>query len=168
MVNSVVLVGRLGRDPERKVTPGGAAMCKFAIAVDRPYRSASGEKVTDWLDVVAWRERAEFCGNYLQKGTLVCVQGTIQVRKWESPEGEPRRAWEVQADNVQILSGGRGAAGSAGSGPRDEDAPPAPRESGPGSSARAATGVAEGKSEDAFDPRDDDARGIDEDIYGGE
>jgi len=161
VVNSVVLVGRLGRDPEMKVTSGGASMCKFSIAVDRPYRGPDGEKVTDWLDIIAWRERAEFCGTYLQKGTLVAIQGRVHVRKWESPEGEPRRAYEIQAENVQILSGGTRSGGGDATPPSDEDAPPSGRASGPGPSSNAAKKITDGDSyDDAFEPNDDP--------YGGE
>ncbi len=160
MVNSVVLVGRLGRDPEVRVTSNGIPMCKFAIAVDRPYRTGSGEKITDWLDIVAWRSTAEFCGKYLQKGSLVAVQGQIQVRKWESSEGEPRRAWEIQADNVQLLSGGvrTGGAGGEGEQAPPEPSPPPARER--GSSADTARSVAGADTgEDTFEPLypDDDA-----------
>ncbi len=163
MVNSVVLVGRLGRDPELKVTSGGAPMCKFSIAVDRPYRAQSGEKVTDWLDIVAWRERAEFCGSYLQKGSLVAIQGRVQVRKWESPEGEPRRAYEILAENVQILSGGTRSGGGDAPAPSEEDAPPpSGRASNSGTSSDAAKKAAGGDAyDDAFDPHDGDP-------YGGE
>ncbi|MBD3176221.1 MAG: single-stranded DNA-binding protein [Armatimonadia bacterium] len=159
MVNSVVLVGRLGRDPELKVTSGGISLCKFSIAVDRPYRSQGGDKVTDWLDIVAWRDRAEFCANYLQKGTMVAVEGRIQVRKWETPEGDPRKMYEIQADNVQILVGGS----RSGGGPdySDDDAPPSSQGSGSsGSKARESLGGDD--FDDTFDPSDDD------DPFGGE
>jgi len=156
MVNSVVLVGRLGQDPKLTVTSGGVSLCKFSIAVDRPYKSQSGERETDWLDIVAWRDRAEFCANYLKKGSVVGVQGRIQVRKWETPEGEPRRMYEVLAENVQIVSSPRPAEGAPA--PDDGDAPPsrAAGPSEPGAGRRQAQEAVGGDAGDAFDPIEDD------------
>jgi len=156
MVNSVVLVGRLGQDPKLTVTSGGVSLCKFSMAVDRPYKSQSGERETDWIDIVAWRDRAEFCANYLKKGSVVGVQGRIQVRKWETPEGEPRRMYEVLAENVQIVSSPRPAEGGAPP-PDDSEAPPprgGPGE--PGAGARQAREAVGGDTADAFDPIEND------------
>ncbi len=166
MFNLVVLVGRLGRDPELSVTSGGIPLCKFSIAVDRGYKKADGERETDWIDIVTWRQRAEFAANYLKKGSLVLVRGQLQVRKWESPEGQPRRTYEVQADQVEIMSSARGPGGQ-GAMPTDADAPPPEDwESSPSPTPAAPRGEARKKideefpdaraSDDAFDPFGDE------------
>ncbi|MHB9132051.1 MAG: single-stranded DNA-binding protein [Armatimonadota bacterium] len=103
MVNKVLLVGRLCTDPEMKYTPSGVAVVNFRVAVDRPFSSASGERETDFIDVVAWRQNAEFVNTYLAKGRLVLVEGRLQVRQWQAPDGQRRRNTEVVADNVRAL-----------------------------------------------------------------
>jgi single-strand DNA-binding protein len=102
-MNVVILIGRLVADPELKYTPSGIAVASFTIAIDRPFKTESGEKETDFLDIVAWRQRAEFAANYLSKGRLVAVHGRVQVRSWVQQDGQKRRKWEIVADNVQGL-----------------------------------------------------------------
>lgn len=106
-LNRVILIGRLGRDPELSYTPGGQARVKFSIATDEGYRDRqTGQKVgkTEWHNIVAWRQTAEFCGNYLTKGRLVMVEGKLQTRKWQDQNtGQDRYATEIVADNVQGL-----------------------------------------------------------------
>jgi single-strand DNA-binding protein len=127
MVNRVILVGRLCADPELKYTPSGVAVANFRLAVDRNFTNSAGERETDFIDTVTWRQNAEFSANYLAKGRLVLVEGRLQVRNWTSPEGQRRRAMEVVADNVQALDRpretGAGAAPGAGAEP-DAPAPP--------------------------------------------
>ncbi len=103
MLNQVVLIGRMGRDPELKYTPSGVAVASFSIAVNRNFKSQSGETETDWIDIVTWRQSAEFAANYLSKGRLVAVQGRMQVRTWVAQDGTKRKAVEVVADRVTGL-----------------------------------------------------------------
>lgn len=103
MLNSVVLIGRMVADPELKYTPSGVAVTTFTIAVDRRFKSESGEKQTDFFDIVAWRQSAEFAANYLAKGRLVAVQGKLQQRSWVQQDGQKRSKVEVVAENLQGL-----------------------------------------------------------------
>ena len=103
MLNVVALVGRMAADPELKYTPSGVAVCSLRIAVDRRFKSESGEKQTDWIDIVAWRQSAEFAANYLTKGRLIGVQGRLQTRSWVQQDGQKRFKMEVVADNLQGL-----------------------------------------------------------------
>ncbi|HSV73375.1 MAG TPA: single-stranded DNA-binding protein [Chthonomonadales bacterium] len=104
MLNRIVLIGRLTRDPESKYTPQGIAVATFGLAVDRPTRNAeTGEKQTDFVNIVAWRRTAEFVTQYLTKGRLVSVEGRLQIRSWVAQDGTKRTTAEVVADNVQGL-----------------------------------------------------------------
>jgi single-strand DNA-binding protein len=102
-MNVVVLIGRLVADPELKYTPSGVAVCSFRIAVDRRFKSQSGEKEADFIDIVAWKQSAEFAANYLSKGRLVAVNGRLQVRSWVQQDGQKRWKTEVVAENLQGL-----------------------------------------------------------------
>lgn len=106
-LNKVIIIGRLGRDPELSYTPNGQAMAKFSVATDEGYRDRqTGQRVerTEWHRVVAWRQTAEFCANYLGKGRLVMVEGKLQTRKWQDQNtGQDRFMTEIVADNVQGL-----------------------------------------------------------------
>ncbi|MBQ2698376.1 MAG: single-stranded DNA-binding protein [Firmicutes bacterium] len=104
MLNRVVLIGRLTRDPELRYTQSGVAVVNFTIAVDRPYKSASGERETDFIDIVVWRQLAENCEKYLAKGRLVAVDGRLQIRRYETSDGQKRNAAEVVADDVRFLT----------------------------------------------------------------
>ncbi len=95
MFNLVVLVGRLGRDPELSVTSGGIPLCKFSIAVDRDYKKSDGDRETDWIDIVAWRQRAEFAANYLKKGSLVLVRWRRRRRNAERRGRAARGRWRL-------------------------------------------------------------------------
>ena len=101
-MNTVMLVGRLTRDPELRTTPAGVSVVNFGIAVDRRFKDTAGEKQTDFFNVTAWRQTAEFVANYLGKGRLVCVQGSVQNRKYEK-DGVEKQVTEIQADQVQGL-----------------------------------------------------------------
>lgn len=104
MMNKVFLIGRLCTDPELKYTPSGIAVANFRVAVDRPFVNATtGERETDFIDVVTWRQNAEFVNTYLAKGRLVLVEGKLQVRQWQTPDGQRRRNTEVVADHVKAL-----------------------------------------------------------------
>ena len=101
MLNHIVLMGRLTRDPELRRTGSGVAVATFSLAVDRDFgNSATGEKETDFIDIVAWRNTAEFVSKYFTKGRMAVVSGRLQIRNWTDKEGNKRRSAEVVADNV--------------------------------------------------------------------
>lgn len=107
MLNNVVIMGRLTRDPELRRTQGGTAVTSFTMAVDRDFKSQSGEKETDFIDVVAWRNTGEFAAKYLAKGRMAAVEGRIQVRDWQDKDGNRRKSVEVVADNVYFADSKR-------------------------------------------------------------
>ena len=100
MLNHIVIMGRLCKDPELKRTPGGTAVTSFSLAVDRDFKSQNGEKETDFIDVVAWKHTAEFVCSYFSKGRMAVVDGRLQVRDWKDKDGHNRRTAEVVADHV--------------------------------------------------------------------
>ena len=100
MLNKIIIMGRLTRDPELRRTGSGTAVTSFSLAVDRDFKSQSGEKETDFIDVVAWRSTAEFVSKYFSKGRMAVVSGRLQIRNWQDKEGNKRRSAEVVADNV--------------------------------------------------------------------
>ena len=100
MLNHIVLMGRLTRDPELRRTGSGTAVATFTLAVDRDFSSQSGERETDFIDIVAWRSTAEFVSKYFTKGRMAVVSGRLQIRPWTDKEGNKRRSAEVVADNV--------------------------------------------------------------------
>lgn len=100
MLNKIILMGRLVRDPELRRTNSGTAVASFALAVDRDFKSQSGEKETDFIDIVAWRNTAEFVSKYFSKGRMAAVEGRLQIRDWTDKDGGKRRSAEVIADNV--------------------------------------------------------------------
>lgn len=105
-LNKVIIIGRLGRDPELSYTSGGQALARLSVATDEGYRDRNtGQRVerTEWHRVVAWRQAAEFCGNYLSKGRLVMVEGKLQTRKWQDQNGQDRWSTEIVADRVDGL-----------------------------------------------------------------
>lgn len=113
MLNRVILIGRLTRDPELRYTPAGVAVTQFTLAVDRPFSGQGGQREADFIPVVTWRQLAETCANYLRKGRLAAVEGRIQVRNYDNNEGRRVYVTEVIADNVRFLE-------SANSGSREE------------------------------------------------
>ena len=100
MLNKIILMGRLTRDPELRRTQSGTAVTSFSLAVDRDFKSQSGEKETDFIDIVAWRNTAEFVNKYFSKGRMAVVEGRLQIRDWTDRDGGKRRSAEVIADNV--------------------------------------------------------------------
>lgn len=102
-MNRSILIGRLTKDPELRYTPAGVAVAQFTLAVDRPVKRDNGEKETDFIPIVAWRQLAENCANYLRKGLQTAVEGRIQVRNYENNEGRRVYVTEVIADNVKFL-----------------------------------------------------------------
>ena len=123
-MNKVFLIGNLTRDPELRETPSGVAMCRFAIAVQRPYSSQDGERQTDFFECTAWRGLGETIARFTKKGKKVAVSGSIQIRNYEDNQGAKRTAVDIIVQDCEFLS------------PKDEgdsfdDAPSAPRTSAP-------------------------------------
>ena len=100
MLNRIVLMGRLTRDPELRKTQLDTSVCSFSLAVDRDYKKDGEKKETDFIDIVAWRATAEFVSKFFTKGRMAVVEGRLQVRDWTDKEGNKRRSAEVVADNV--------------------------------------------------------------------
>ncbi|GAE26217.1 single-stranded DNA-binding protein [Halalkalibacter wakoensis JCM 9140] len=103
MLNRVVLVGRLTRDPELRYTPNGVAVANFTLAVNRPFSNQQGEREADFINCVIWRKQAENVANYLKKGSLAGVDGRIQTRSYDNNEGKRVFITEVMAESVQFL-----------------------------------------------------------------
>ncbi len=101
MLNHIVIMGRLTREPELRTTQSGVNVASFSVAVDRDFGGRDGgERQTDFFDVSAWRQTGEFVSKYFQKGRMIVVSGRMQSRKYQDREGNNRTAWEIQADNV--------------------------------------------------------------------
>ena len=100
MLNKIILMGRLTRDPELRHTQSGTAVAGFSLAVDRDFKSDGGERETDFIDIVAWRATAEFVSKYFIKGRMAVVEGRLQIRDWTDKENNRRRSAEVVAENV--------------------------------------------------------------------
>lgn len=118
-VNKVILVGRLGRDPETRYTAGGQAVANFSVATDETFKDRSGErqKRTEWHKIVVWAKQAEIAQQYLKKGSLIYIEGRIQSREWQDKEGQKRTSYEIVATNFRMLGGrAEGAAAGAGAG----------------------------------------------------
>ena len=114
MLNHIVIMGRLTRDPELRRTQSGVAVASFTLAVDRDFTGKDGEKETDFIDCVAWRGTGEFVSKYFTKGRMACVSGSLQLRNWTDKDGNNRRQAEVNASNVYFADS-KNAADSDGS-----------------------------------------------------
>ena len=127
MFNKVILIGNLTRDPEMRYTPQGTSVCNFGIAVNRKYKQGDEmkEEVT-YVNIVVFGKQGDACGQYLNKGKSVLVEGRLQERRWETEEGQKRSRHEVVAQNIRFLSSkGRSDTGAAGaSSGEGESAPP--------------------------------------------
>ncbi len=108
MLNRVILIGRLTADPVLSYTQSGKAVAKFTLAVDRGIKDQSGKSQTDFIDIVVWDKQAENVSNYVKKGHMTAVEGRLQVRSYETQDGQKRRAWEVVASRVMFLEPKRG------------------------------------------------------------
>ena len=133
MLNRIVLMGRLARDPELRHTQAGVPVASFRLAVDRDFRDKStGEKATDWIDVVAWRQTGEFVSKYFTKGRMAVVEGRLQMRDWTDRDGNKRTSAEVVADNVYFGDSRRdGDGGGYGGDQQAAPAHPAPAPTAP-------------------------------------
>lgn len=103
MLNRVILIGRLTRDPELRYVPSGQPVASFTLAVDRPFTNQAGERETDFIDIVAWRKLADQVSQHLSKGRLVAVEGRLQIRSYETQDGQKRKVAEIVADAVRFL-----------------------------------------------------------------
>jgi single-strand DNA-binding protein len=117
-MNKIMLIGNLGRDPELNYTPNGVAIAKFSLAVSRNTKSPSGEsqKETEWFNIVAWRQLAETCSNYLHKGQKVYIEGRLTTRKYTDKNGVERTAIDVIANDMEMLTPKGQTASGSGSG----------------------------------------------------
>ena len=130
-VNKVILIGNLGKDPEIRTTPQGTSLARFSLATTTAWKDASGAKQerTEWHEIVAWEKLAQICGEYLHKGKMVYVEGSLQTRSWDDQNGQKRYKTEIKASNVVMLSRREDGARSSAASPAREvaDAPePAP------------------------------------------
>jgi len=139
MLNRVILIGRLTADPELRYTPTGLPVATFRLAVDRQ-KNQAGEKQTDFINIVAWQQRAEFASNYLNKGRLVAIEGRLHIRQWTTQEGQRRSTAEVVCDRVQPLDRRR-----------EEPGPGAPEGEAPGEFAEASEPEAGGDTPGPWD-----------------
>jgi single-strand DNA-binding protein len=116
-VNKVILVGRLGRDPETRYTGGGQAVANFSVATDETYKDKAGDrqKRTEWHKIVVWGKQAEIAQQYLKKGSLIFIEGRIQSREWQDKEGQKRTSFVIVANYFRMLGGRGDGAGSGGS-----------------------------------------------------
>jgi len=119
-VNKVILIGNLGKDPEVRFTAGGKAVARFSVATSEVWNDAEGSRQerTEWHNIVVWGKQAESCGQYLQKGRQVYIEGSIRNRSYDDKEGNKKYITEVNAQRVQFLGGG-GGGGGRGAAPRD-------------------------------------------------
>jgi single-strand DNA-binding protein len=101
-LNKVIIIGRLGRDPEMRYTPSGQPVANFSLATDETYTGKDGQKVekVEWHRIVVWGKQAEFCGNFLSKGRLVYIEGKLETRKWTDKDGVEKYTTEIKADRV--------------------------------------------------------------------
>ena len=108
MINKVILVGRLGRDPELRHTPSGTAVANFSLATDERWTSnGETQSRTEWHNIVVWSKLAEICNQYLTKGRLIFIEGRLQTRDWEDKDGNKRRTTEIVASDMKMLGGRR-------------------------------------------------------------
>lgn len=116
MLNSVILIGRLTRDPELRYTSSGVAVASFTLAVERPFSNEKNQREVDFIDIVVWRKLAEVCANHLGKGRLVNVTGSLRIRSYDGSDGQKRKAAEVVADGVRFLDRAKDESSSRASG----------------------------------------------------
>ena len=113
MLNVVAIMGRLVADPELRTTPAGVNVCRFRIACDRSYVQQGQERQADFIDIVAWRQQADFVSKYFQKGSMIAVEGSLQTRQYQDKNGNNRTAVEVVANNISFAGAKRQGAQSA-------------------------------------------------------
>lgn len=116
MLNHIVVMGRLTRDPELRQTPSGVSVASFTLAVDRDRKDQNGEKIADFIDVLVWRNTAEFVSKYFTKGRMAVVSGRLQIRNWTDKDGNKRKSAEIVADSVYFADSKKDDSGSNGGG----------------------------------------------------
>ena len=122
MLNHIVIMGRLTRDPELRTTQSGVSVTSFSVAVDRDFGGRDGgERQTDFIDCVAWRQTGEFVSKYFHKGSMIVVSGRLQSRKWQDRDGNNRTNWEINADNVYFGESRASASSNSGNYSRDDN-----------------------------------------------
>jgi len=128
-VNKVILVGHLGKDPAVTYTPSGVPLAKFTLATNEVFKDRSGEQKdrTEWHNIVAWNKLAEICGQYLTKGKLVYIEGTIRSRQWEDQAGNKRTSYDIVASRMQMLGSRADSERAAAGPPSTSPTPPAER-----------------------------------------
>lgn len=114
MLNHIVVMGRLTRDPELRRTGSGIAVANFTLAVDRDFKGQNGEKETEFIDCVAWRQTGEFAARYFRKGSMAVVAGRLESRTWTDKDGNKRKSWEINAGNVYFGESKKSQEGSYG------------------------------------------------------
>ncbi|MGM7703270.1 single-stranded DNA-binding protein [Pseudalkalibacillus sp. Hm43] len=132
MINRIILVGRLTKDPELRYTPNGVAVANFTLAVNRPFTNQQGDREADFINVVVWRRQAENAANFLKKGSLAGVDGRLQTRSYDNNEGRRVYVTEVMAESVQFLEPKGSSQGGGGYGNNDNNNPFAGSGSGQG------------------------------------
>lgn len=100
MLNKIVIMGRLTKDPELRYTQSQTPVASFTVAVDRDFKNQDGSRSTDFIDCVAWRAGAEFVSKYFRKGSMIVVSGSLQSRRWQDRDGNNRTSWEINAENT--------------------------------------------------------------------
>ena len=168
-INKVILIGNLGRDPEVRYTPNGAAVCNVSVATTRNWKDKnSGDKVeeTEWHRVVFYDRLAEIAGEYLKKGRPVYVEGRLKTRKWQDKDGKDNYTTEIVAEQMQLLGGREGGGGGYGGGAQGSgddysqeapsSAPSRPAAARPAAAQRPAAPAPAPKSSTGFDDMDDD------------
>lgn len=165
-INKVILIGNLGRDPEVRYTPNGAAVCNVSVATTRNWKDKnSGDKIeeTEWHRVVFYDRLAEIAGEYLKKGRPVYVEGRLKTRKWQDKDGKDNYTTEIVAEQMQLLGGREGGGGGSGYGGGQgggddfsQEAPPSRPTARPAAAQRPASAPAAPKSSTGFDDMDDD------------
>lgn len=123
MLNKAILMGRLTKDPELKTTQNGNSVCSFTLAIDRRFKNQQGERETDFIPIVAWRQTAELAARYFSKGSKMALVGTIQPRSWEDDNGERRYITEVIADEIYFADSKRQQNDQGHMPPSDEELP---------------------------------------------
>ena len=128
MINKVILIGNLGSDPELRYTTSGTAVATLSLATSRNWKDKDGNRQdeTEWHRVIVWAQSAEFCGNYLKKGSKVYVEGRLQTRKWQDQSGNDKYPTEIIATTVQNLSPRSSEGGEGGGGFQEPPMPPEP------------------------------------------
>lgn len=122
-MNSIAIHGRLTRDPEMRQTASGISVTNFTVAVDRDYKDQSGEKQTDFFDCTAWKGRGEVIAKYFQKGSEICVTGSMESRKYEDKEGNNRIAWAINVQGFDFCGSKRDSGGDSGGAPSFSSTP---------------------------------------------